>query len=173
MPSPPDLTAHSAGADCSTHWKAQDQLRPHLQVRSNGKWHTCLPENKVQFPSACPPWLVTGHPSVSLATALPTSWQVLLQLLIGSCFWGSCLSRCIHLPGSGCHPRVLCNACSSSMELQSFPVSLQPPKIDILRPKGQRELRCPAGTFPGESLAKAKDLLLSFIHSTSMTEHLL
>lgn len=88
LPSLPGLTAHSTGAVGSTRWEAWDQLRPHLQARSNGMWHTCLPENKVPFPGVCPPQLVTGHPSVSLATALPTSWQELPRLLIGSFFSG-------------------------------------------------------------------------------------
>lgn len=172
LPSPPGLAARSAGTDSPTCWKSQDQLRTHLQARSNGKWHTCLPENKALLPGACPPRLVTGHPSASLATALPTSWQVLLRLLIGSCFWGSRLRRCIHLPGSGCHPRALCSACSSGREPQSYPVSLHLSRLTYQGLRGQRELSCPPGTFPGESLAKARDLLLSFIQQTCI-EHLL
>lgn len=76
-------------------------------------------------------------------------------LLVGSCFWGSRLGRCVHLLGSGCHPRALCSACSSGWELQS---SLSPhPKIDIARSsEGSEGTEVSSRNVPGRASLQGK-----------------
>lgn len=124
LPSPTGLTAHSTAADGSTRRKAHDQLRLHLPARFNGKRHTCLPENKAPVPGACPPQLVTGHLFLSLATALPSSWQELPQLLIGSCFSGQSAGQVHPSPWERLSPQGSVQCLQLRLGAWSYPVSL-------------------------------------------------
>lgn len=162
------MTAHSTATDGPTRRKAHDQLRLHLPARFNGKRHTCLPENKVPVPGVCPPQLVTGHPFVSLATALPSSWQELPQLLIGSCFLGQSAGQVHPSLWERLSPQGSVRCLQLRLGASVLSCFSLPPETDTGRPRGQRELRCPAGVLPGEPPAKAEESHLSFIHLASM-----